>query len=248
MNEKPVNKIDKKKTIKRAILSFLLIALIMGIIALVFKLLGVFDLTREQLQEKIARAGALGPLIFILLSFLQVTFIPLPSVVTILAGNYVFGFFMSYIYSLIGIMLGSIFAFFLGKKIGRPFVNWIFNDKETVDYYLNNLKGKEIVVLFFMFLLPFFPDDALCSIAGIMPISYPLFIAMQLITRSISILATLLFMSGDIIPYHGWGLVILIIIGIASIILFIIAYKNSEKINNALLKFSDRFIKKKKQN
>ena len=152
------------------------------------------------------------------------------------------------IYSLIGIMLGSIFAFFLGKKIGRPFVNWIFNDKETVDYYLNNLKGKEIVVLFFMFLLPFFPDDALCSIAGIMPISYPLFIAMQLITRSISILATLLFMSGEIIPYHGWGLVILIIIGIASIILFIIAYKNSEKINNALLKFSDRFIKKKKQN
>ena len=120
--------------------------------------------------------------------------------------------------------------------------------KDSSKTTLNNLKGKEIVVLFFMFLLPFFPDDALCSIAGIMPISYPLFIAMQLITRSISILATLLFMSGEIIPYHGWGLVILIIIGIASIILFIIAYKNSEKINNALLKFSDKFIKKKKQN
>ena len=248
MNEKPVSKIDKKKTIKRLIISIIIIALLIGIFALVFKALGVFDLSREQLQEKIARAGALGPLIFILLSFLQVTFVPVPSVITILAGNYVFGFALSFVYSLIGILLGSVFAFFLGRKIGRPFVNWIFNDKETVDYYLNNLKGKEIVVLFFMFLLPLFPDDALCSIAGIMPISYPLFIVMQLITRSTSILATLLFMSGEIIPYHGWGLVVLIIIGIASIILFIIAYKNSEKINNALLKFSDRFTKKKKQN
>lgn len=248
MNEKPESKIDKKKTIKRLIISIVIIALLIGIFALVFKALGVFDLSREQLQEKIARAGALGPLIFILLSFLQVTFVPVPSVITILAGNYVFGFALSFVYSLIGILLGSIFAFFLGRKIGRPFVNWIFNDKETVDYYLNNLKGKEIVVLFFMFLLPFFPDDALCSIAGIMPISYPLFIIMQLITRSTSILATLLFMSGEIIPYHGWGLVVLIIIGIASIILFIIAYKNSEKINNALLKFSDKFTKKKKQN
>lgn len=248
MNEKPVSKIDKKKTIKRLIISIVIIALLIGIFALIFKALGVFDLSREQLQEKIARAGALGPLIFILLSFLQVTFVPIPSVITILAGNYVFGFALSFVYSLIGILLGSIFAFFLGRKIGRPFVNWIFNDKETVDYYLNNLKGKEIVVLFFMFLLPLFPDDALCSIAGIMPISYPLFIVMQLITRSTSILATLLFMSGEIIPYHGWGLVVLIIIGIASIILFIIAYKNSEKINNALLKFSDKFTKKKKQN
>ena len=39
----------------------------------------------------------------------------------------------------------------LGRKIGRPFVNWIVGDKETVDYYLKKLKGKETIILFFMF-------------------------------------------------------------------------------------------------
>ena len=61
-----------------------------------------------------------------------------------------------------------------------------------------------------MFLLPMFPDDILCSIAGIMPITYSVFIFMQLITRFTSIGGTLLFMSGEIIPYHGWGLVLII--------------------------------------
>ena len=44
-----------------------------------------------------------------------------------------------------------------------------------------------------MFLLPMFPDDILCSIAGIMPITYSVFIFMQLITRFTSIGGTLLF-------------------------------------------------------
>lgn len=186
---------------------------------------------RETVQTIVAENGAYAPFIFILISFLQVTFVPIPGSVTIIAGSYLFGFWESLLYSYIGMMLGSIFAFYLGRVIGRPFVNWIVGDSKTVDKYLERLKGKETVLLFFMFLFPFFPDDLLCSVAGITPLSWFKFIIMQIITRFTSIIGTLIFMSGEIIPYNGWGITLLIILGILAIIAFIISYKHADKIN-----------------
>ena len=174
---------------------------------------------------------------------MQVTFVPIPGSITILAGNYLFGPWLSYLYSFIGMFLGSLLAFFLGKVIGRRFVNWIVGDKQTVDYYIKKLKGKEVIILFFMFVLPMFPDDILCSLAGIMPISWPVFIFIQIITRITSIGATLFFMSGEIIPYEGWGIAVLIVLGIVCIISFIYAYKNSEKLNDKLINFLNMHLK-----
>lgn len=240
-------KVNKKKMIIRILITALILIGLLCIFYFIFKKIGWIHLSKEKLQEKIASYGALGPIIFIIISFLQVTFIPIPSTVTIVAGSYLFGAFLSFIYSYIGIVLGSLFAFYLGRKIGRPFVNWVVGDKETVEYYLNKLKGKENVILFFMFLLPIFPDDALCAVAGIMPITFNVFTLMQLITRATSTGATLFFMGGEIIPLHGWGIVVLIIIGILGLIAFVLAYKNADKINDKLIKFTDKWFKKKKK-
>ena len=69
------------------------------------------------------------------------------------------------------------------------------------------------------------------SIAGIMPLGFAGFLFMQLITRATSILATLLLMSGEFIPYNGWGIPILITIGALGVVAFIISFKYSDKIN-----------------
>lgn len=239
-------KIDIKKSIIKLIISLIIIAGIILIGYVVLDCLGLTNLTQEQLQDKISEFKAWGPIIFIVLSFLQVTFIPIPGSITILCGNYLFGPWLSYLYSFIGMFLGSMFAFFLGRVIGRRFVNWIVGDKETVDYYLLKLKGKETVILFFMFLLPMFPDDILCSIAGIMPITWGVFILIQIVTRITSIGGTLFFMSGEIIPYDKpWGIIVLIILGIIAIIAFIYAYKNSEKLNEKLISFINKVFYRK---
>ena len=70
--------------------------------------------------------------------------------------------------------------------------------------------------------------------------NYITFIIIQLITRITSILGTLIFMSGTIIPYQGWGLVIIIGSFILGIIGFILSYKYSDKINNLLEKLSEK--------
>lgn len=242
-------KINWKKTILKLLLGVILLCIFILGIYLLLDHLGYSDLSKESLQELIKKTGVYGKLIFVFITFLQVTFVPIPGAITILTGNYLFGFWWGLILSFIGMMIGSLVAFLLGRIIGRRFVDWAVGDKEVVDYYLNKFKGKEIVLLFFMFFLPLFPDDALCAIAGITNIKTFVFTLIQIITRPTSILGTLLFMSGEIIPYEGWGLVIIILVGILSIIAFIFAYKHSERINlfleNLASKITNSFKHKK---
>lgn len=223
---------QNKKMILKLIVSLFIIGGIIGIVFLILKLSGITNLTQEQLQSYIKSSGAIAPLIYVAISFLQVTFVPIPGAITIIAGSYVFGPWLAFIYSYVGMLLGAMFAFFLGRALGRPFVNWIVGDEKKVDEWILKLKGRQNVVLFFMFILPFFPDDILCSIAGLLPITYLGFFVMQVVTRASSIGFTVLFMSGEFIPYEGWGLFVLGGIAIICIVAFVLSIKYSEKIND----------------
>ena len=177
---------------------------------LLLRSLGIFSMTREEFRDLMAGYGAWAPLAFILATFLQVTFVPIPSTVTILGGAYLFGAWLSFLYSYLGLLLGGTAAFFLGRLLGKPFVLWLSGDAERVEGLLTRFRSRGLVLLFFMFLLPLFPDDLLCMIAGLLPISFPVFLLMQLLTRATSIGATLLFFSGELIPYEGWGIPVIV--------------------------------------
>ena len=101
---------ENKQVIIKLLLSALLIGVVVLIGYLVFVWLGWNKLSREQIQEYIMSKGAIAPLVFIFVSFLQVTFVPIPGSVTILAGNFLFGFWYSLLYSYIGMMIGSVVA------------------------------------------------------------------------------------------------------------------------------------------
>ena len=166
---------NKQKTLIKSAVSVAVIAAIVVGLYFLFKALGITDLTKEELQEFIAGTGAIAPLVFLVATFLQATFVPIPGMVTILAGNYLFGAWLSFLYSYIGMLLGSLVAYALGRKLGRPFVNWLAGGKEEADGWIARLKGRENVFLFLAFFLPLFPDDLLCAVAGILPMRFPTF-------------------------------------------------------------------------
>lgn len=238
----------KKELFKKLVLSTVVLTVFLGLVYLVFYELGLTELSQDEIQSFLESKGALAPMLFILITFLQVTFIPIPSTITVLVGNYLFGFWTSYLYSFIGMMIGSVFAFYLGRWFGKKFIYWLVADKEMVDRYLFKIKNKGNVLLFFMFIFPFFPDDLLCSVAGVLPITGFSFTIMQIFTRGITILTTLFMLSGDVIPFSGWGIPFNISLCLIFAIIFYIAYKNSEVISERFGKIIDKIFKRKSKN
>ena len=209
-------------------------------------LVGLKDIfsSAEALQDAVASTGVWGRAVYVLIQFLQVTFIPLPAMVTTLAGTALFGPFWASILSFIGIMLGSVFAFWLGDKFGEKVCVWIAG-KETTEKYSKMLYEKGKYLFFLMMLFPLFPDDILCLIAGMTSMSFRFFITTILITRPIGIVMTCYLGSGQIIPCSGWGLAVWGVIIAIMAVMFICAYKFQPQIENALGRLADKFSKKK---
>lgn len=138
----------------------------------------------ERFQEYLESSGALMPVLFIVLQFLQVVILPIPSNVTLTAGTLLFGSWNGFLYSYFSIVLGSITAFFIGRWLGYRAVAWIVGE-DTLQHWLKKIKGKDNFLITAMFILPFFPDDVICFIAGLSNMTGRFFIIMVIICRAI---------------------------------------------------------------
>ncbi len=195
----------------------------------------------ESLRDYIASFKTRAVFLFVLLQFSQVVFLPIPAFITVGAGVLLFGPFWGAFYSCIGIISGSIVAFFIGRIFGYKVVKWLIGEK-SIKKGLETIKGKDKIILTFMFLFPFFPDDILCFIAGITTVSPTFFCIMIFITRIISVFVSSFSMNNNIIPYDTWwGIILWAIFIFLTIILTVIIYKKGEKIE----KFFSRKNKKK---
>ena len=226
-----------KKAVYRLILCVLIFLCIAGAVFFAICATGIIKkiTSIEALRDYISEFGNMAVFLFILFSFLQVIILPVPGSVTVAAGVALFGPLKCSIFSFIGITLGSIVAFTIGRVVGEKAVRWIVGE-ETLKKWLQKLKGKDYLILSIMFLLPLFPDDVLCFVAGLSSRTWTYFSVMIVITRVTSILATSY--SVGLIPLTTWwGIMIWLIIGALVVAAFWVVCKYSDKI--------DGFIKNK---
>lgn len=155
-----------RKARKKAILTSLLIVLFFAVLFLMISHYTDIFIDPDSMSEFLEQIGPYSPFIFIILQVIQVIFAPLPGQVAGLAGGYLYGFFFGTLYTMIGTVLGSLFAFSLSRRFGRPFVEKMVKDEvlERFDYIT---REKALFPLFLIFLLPIFPDDAICFLAGL---------------------------------------------------------------------------------
>ena len=195
--------------------------------------------TPESFKEYLEKSGRWMPIAYILLQFLQVVILPIPSFVSTLAGVALFGAFPTLLYSYCAIVPASILAFFFGRKLGRKAVVWMIGES-TLLKWQNKLKSKDNLILTAMFLLPLFPDDILCFVAGLSSMSNKYFIVMILICRLVNLTGTAY--SIDFIPFTTWwGITIWIVLAIVFSLVFLYVYKNTDKFEKSF----NRFFSKK---
>ncbi len=213
----------RKFTKKQIIWCSVLVAIVGALVALYYigKANGWFTLfeSQEEMRKYVASFGALAPLAFFLLQFFQVVFAPIPGNVTTVAGGMLFGFWKAFFISTAAVFLGSLAAFMLGRLFGRPLAEKIAG-KETIDKYMKTVSSRQKIVLIMMFLMPFFPDDILCIIAGLSAMSVPYFALLVILTRPWGLLFSALLGSG-VISIPEWAWIALICVALAMFILSI---------------------------
>ncbi len=120
----------------------------------------------DQLKTSVKEAGIFGPIIFVFIQFMQILVAPIPGQVVGVVAGALFGVWLGGIYSLVGSAIGMATVILLVRKLGRPFVDRFVSSATLKKFdYLTNNNGA--VVFFLIMLLPGFPDDIVCFLAGL---------------------------------------------------------------------------------
>src|SRR5439155_11217053 len=75
---------------------------------------------KKFLKETVRSWGWMAPLVFIVIQATQVIISPIPGEITGPVGGALFGTTLGLIYSTIGLTLGTLFCFWVGRKCGEP--------------------------------------------------------------------------------------------------------------------------------
>lgn len=239
--------ISKKSKIKRTVITVGIIVLVVLAAYLALKFTGILDKleNEEQLKDIILSGGGWSYAIFMILQFLQVTFLPLPAMVTTLVGTWIFGPWETVFMSIAAIMAGRVFAFFLGRKFGTPLVKWMVGEKDAAKWSAVLERGK--YTYFLMLVFPFFPDDVLCLIAGITKITWRFYLIANFIAVVITTFAMCFIGSGQIIPFSGWGIPVWIVLVILLVAAIILSFKYKDKIESFVTDLGEKLSNKDKK-
>jgi uncharacterized membrane protein YdjX (TVP38/TMEM64 family) len=185
--------------------------------------------SRENLREFVDRFDPYVPLAFFLIQAGQVVFAPIPGNVTALAGGAIFGLWDGFFISTAGLIFGSVVAFGLARYFGRPLVELLVK-RETVEKYIDTVARRHFALLLLIFLFPFFPDDALCLIAGISALPFHVFLLLVVIGRPPGMFVSSLVGSGvAVVPWWGW-----VIIAAVSLTALYFAYRYRDVLEEKL--------------
>lgn len=153
-----------------------IICVIIAIFALVLTVYlystGVFT-DFNSLNNCVKESPVGGPLIFILIQIIQVVIPIIPGGISLAAGVLIFGPFWGFIYNYVGIVIGSLILFIIGRHFGRSFVRELIGEKFYKKYCSqlgNQPHFEKIFALIILF--PIAPDDAFCLLASLTNISF----------------------------------------------------------------------------
>lgn len=232
--------LKKDALLKTALVLEAVVALVLTVVIIlnVAARLNELETDKEKitaLTALIESAGGWAMAAYVFVQILQVVILPLPALVCYVPGVYIWGPGMATILASVGVLAGALICYLLGRLFGRKVVEWIAGRENTEKYadYLGK-RGKILFVI--MQILPFFPDDILCLIAGLTRMNFPFFLVTMIIVRP-AIVATYCYLgSGTVIPFTGWGIPVWIAIAAVCIVLAVLSFKYEDKIESFLKK------------
>ena len=137
---------------------------------------------KRFLKHTLREWGILAPVIFIGMQALQVIIAPIPGEVTGILGGYLFGEWMGLFYSTIGLTVGSLAAFTVGRWLGAHYVQrFVSPDIWRKLGFIVEAEGA--IICFVIFLIPGLPKDMTCYLFGLSPMPFWVFAVVSTLGR-----------------------------------------------------------------
>lgn len=174
---------------------------------------------RDQVSSLISSSGIFAPLVFIVFQILQVIFAPFPGEATGFIGGYIFGAGKGFLFSTIGLSIGSLINLLIGRYLGNRFIRRQIPARYLVRFE-TFLRHQGVIVIFILFVIPGFPKDYLCLFLGLSHLPIKLLLLLAIIGRLPGTL--MLSLQGAFLfdKNYGW----LAAIAAASMLIVLLAY------------------------
>ncbi len=147
---------------------------------------------REAVAALLEGYGAWAPLVYVALVAIQTIIAFIPGQALAVAGAYVFGLSRSLLFTIPTAILSSQLAFYLARWYGRP-VAYRLASRRTIDRWDRIAAGQGVMFYFFSLLLPVFPSDAMCYVAGLGTIAPQRFLLANALARTVATIFLTLF-------------------------------------------------------
>ncbi|WPX09640.1 TVP38/TMEM64 family protein [Anaerocellum danielii] len=180
----------------------------------------------SKFKDWVLSFGNFGVLVFILFQILQVIVSVIPGEAVQVSGGYIYGTLAGTLYSLTGIMIGSVIVFYLARLLGYNLIKKVVSEKSLEKFYFVINSPKIEALIFLLFLIPGIPKDVLVYIAGLSPIKPINFFIITAIARFPGIFFSSYF--GSNLEKKNYG--VAITVAVVAIVLFIIGFVYHEKI------------------
>ena len=152
--------------------------------------------------------GLWGPAILFVLFILQTFIAFIPGQALMVSSGYIYGFTGGILITWISLVVGGQAAFWLARRYGRPFAEkWV--SASVLDRWDKSAAGQGIGFYSISLVLPLFPNDAMCYVAGLGSMSFRRFLTANILGRGIaSFLTVVIGAYSEQIPGLLWMAVI----------------------------------------
>jgi len=173
---------------------WLKLSLVLGLFATIsialFFTLKAFNITDlNTLQNIILKSGRWSVIVFVVIQVFMLVcfcFVPVINGALIVMGIIIFGSKIAFVSCLIAICFSSSILFFLGDRFGEKLASKLIG-KDELEKVQNLLDCKSKILLPLSFIIPGFPDEAFCIVAGMTKMKYWYFITVNIFCHIIEI-------------------------------------------------------------
>ena len=187
---------------KNIIIALVLLAVIVFYRQPISNLLHIIS-DQEAVSAYLQSYGVWGPVMLFILMVAQVFVAVIPGHALMVTAGYVYGMTGLFVI-IVSTILGSQIAFFIARQYGRNLI-YKLASPQIIERWDGMARNQGIMFYFFAFVLPIFPSDLMCYVAGLGKISARRFLVANALGRTIvAIGITIIGMYGLNPPLAFW--------------------------------------------